>query len=192
MMPILLPFGPWMLVALLVCTLLGAGLGIWVLRREPAPSEPAEKPPAASILLGGRAWRILQSGTLEHAVWIDRLLLESHLRAVRLQPGETAEQFASRLLDALTVSGKSLDLLAGLLVPGELRDEEWSPEVAAATARFLQKLSGPQDLAAARALLVTAVLGFFEGGLGSIARSGIASPAPLPPPVRQPRTTKPC
>lgn len=146
---------------------------------------------STSFELGGRRWRIIASGRLKREVWLDRLLLEAKLRDVELQPGESGEQFVSRLLDACILSGKAFELLGGLLLPQEIPDEAWTPARAAETAAFLENLQGEREKAAFRAMLVTALLGFFVGGLGSAGRSATASHRREREPRSTPQTAAP-
>lgn len=127
------------------------------------------------IELGGRRWRILQNGPLEHAIWMDRQVLQANLRGLRQQAGEAPEAFANRILDQIIISGTVFHLLSGMLLPEEVKDVDWTPALAEQTSGFLRRLTDERDKMAIRSLLVSLVLVFFVHGLRFSAVSGIAS-----------------
>lgn len=131
------------------------------------------------IELGCRNFRIIETSTLEHLIWMDRQVTEAGLsRSFRAGLGtKTADEFAAGVWEQISKSGQVFSLLAGMLIPQNLRDEDWTPEEAAKTIAFLKKLTSPVDHARIRSLLVSVVLGFFGSARGFAAVSDIASTA---------------
>ena len=112
------------------------------------------------IELGGRRWRILQAGTLEHMIWMDQQVTEAGLTAL-LKAAPSEGEWTDRIWQAISHSGQTFPLLSGMLIPENLSDDAWTPAEAEKTSAFLKKLTAPEDKARIRALLVSVVLGFF-------------------------------
>jgi hypothetical protein len=121
------------------------------------------------IDLGGRRYRILEVGTLEHLIWMDALIAESGLKNSLLQPLPAtptgAGDFAGKVWERLSKSGRIFDFLGGMLAPEELQDEDWTPAIAQDLARGFKKLTDPGDHARIRSILIALVIGFFEAAL---------------------------
>lgn len=131
----------------------------------------------ATLELGGHRWRPIQQPTLEHAIWMDKHVLEAGLHKLTQAPEETEEQFAARIWELIARSDKVFLFLGGMLLPDELPDDAWTPEEAQRTAARFKKISAPAEMAGLRTHLVALVLYFFVKGLGSLQPTGIASGA---------------
>lgn len=128
-----------------------------------------------TLTLGGRQWRILQRFTLEHVIWMDRQVIEAGLDRIARLAAETEEQFAARIWRQIATTEKALHLLSGILLPAELKDEEWTPLIAAHSVAAFKKITDPVEQRAVRTQLAALVLYFFVHGLGSFASTGTAS-----------------
>ena len=115
------------------------------------------------IELGGRHWRILETSTLQHLLWMDQRVAESGLAGLLQQAVTVKEagEHAGRIWEQISKSGKALAFLGGMLMPEKIPDIEWTPARAEETMAFLEKLTAPEDHARIRSLLVSVVLGFF-------------------------------
>ena len=128
-------------------------------------------------ILGGRTFLPLRESTVEQDFRFLALVGRARIDEVVMQPGERAEAFARRLLEATIESGVILDLLGCLLVPAELapgdRDpgEVWTSEIGKETARFLGQLRDPKDKAEVRGLVLSLLVSFFESGIVSLSTS---------------------
>lgn len=123
------------------------------------------------IALGGREYRVIKTSTVEHDVWMMARVVDAGIRQVTMEPGESPEAFATRLTGELARSGQVLALLGGVMIPSELQDLQWTPEVAKATAAALGQLTDPDDKQAVLSQIASLVAGFFEAGLISFMTS---------------------
>jgi hypothetical protein len=129
-------------------------------------------------LLGGRTFIPITESTVEHDLYFHGLAGQAGLRFEKHEH-ESAGDFAERLLEETIQSGKALELLGCLVVPEETGLEGWSPEEARETAAFIGKLTGEEDKALVRALILSLLMDFFRCGLASIwtsAKSSRTSP----------------
>jgi hypothetical protein len=118
-----------------------------------------------SYNVGGREFRALQTSTLEHDFWTMRHLREAGLDQLRRNPDETAEDFAVRLLHEIIASGKAFLLVGAFLIPANMQDADWTPEVGASSAAFFGSLTGTRDKQIIQAIVVTLLTSFFQLGL---------------------------
>ncbi len=143
----------------------------WVPRA--LPQKPAR--PGAPIILGGRVFRPIGESTVEHDLKFMALLRDLGLDDPHRPESEAPEQFAVRLLNDLISSGRALEALGYLLIPGEARSEDWTPALGEETAEFLGGLVDPKDKARVQGLTLSFLRDFFELGLGSWALSTSSS-----------------
>jgi hypothetical protein len=134
------------------------------------------------IKLGGREWRIVQTSTLQQVIWMDRQIAETGVASL-LQRAPVGANWSEQIWAQISKSDKTFPLLSGMLLPREISDEDWTPEVAEKTAAFLKKLTAPEDHAAVRSLLISVVLGFFGAAQRYAELSAIALAAPAAPPA---------
>jgi hypothetical protein len=69
------------------------------------------------------------------------------------------------MLGQMAASRKDADFAAALLVPSELEDVDWDPEVATMTATFIKKLTAQSDKLVLRSLTIELLGGFINAGL---------------------------
>ena len=121
------------------------------------------------VKLGGRAYRAVAVSTVERGVVIMGRVRTARRDARPMEPEkETAEPYALRVLEALLVSPGVLELVGALIIPQDVeRDELWTPQLAADTARFVGRLTSPQDKAVVKQLLLGLLIPFLESGLGN-------------------------
>ena len=137
-------------------------------------------------VLGGRAFLTIKESTVEQDFLFLALVKRARLDDVVLEPGESPEDFARRLLEAAVESGGILEILACLLVPEEAaqrgRDpgEAWTREMAEETARFLGGLKKPEDKDKIRGLVLSLLIPFVESGIVSLRTSTTSSDGAVP------------
>lgn len=136
---------------------------------------------ATTHTLGGRVFREAKRSTIEHDIWTMDQIRASGLDSVRRDPDEMFEEFGLRLLDVALRSGRALDLIGGLLLPDEVDDLDWSPELAKETAKFLGRLSSEEDKQQVHVLLGKLVAGFFAAGVLSVGTSPVSSASQMAP-----------
>lgn len=138
--------------------------------------------------IGGRTFLPLRESTVEQDFRFLALVGRARIDEVVMQPGESPEAFARRLLEVTIESGVILDLLGCLLIPEDIapqdRDpgEVWTPEVGQETARFLGQLRDPKDKAEVRGLVLSLLVSFFESGIVSLWTSTTSSTEAIPEP----------
>ncbi len=115
--------------------------------------------------IGGFEWRAVKRSTIEHQFFTMKVLLEAGLGNPRKAPTETPEDFATRLLNQLILSGQAFLLLGCLLIPEHKKDADWSPEMANETATLIKALSDDEDITAVKQALIGALISFFKAGL---------------------------
>ncbi|MFH1680358.1 MAG: hypothetical protein ABIH26_06910 [Candidatus Eisenbacteria bacterium] len=137
-------------------------------------------------VLGGRTFLTVKESTIEQDFHFLALVKRARIDEIILEPGESPEAFARRLLEATVESGSILDLLGCLLVPAEVtpqdRDpgEAWTREMGEETARFLGSLRGPADKATIRSLVLSLLVSFFESGIVSLWTSTMSFDEAIP------------
>jgi len=136
--------------------------------------------------LGGRTFLTVKESTVEQDFRFLALVKQARIDEVTLEPGESPEAFARRLLEAAVESGAILELLGCLLVPDEAaprgRDpgEAWTLEMAEETARFLGGLRKPEDKDRIRGLVLSLLIPFVESGIVSLRTSTTSSDGAVP------------
>lgn len=142
--------------------------------------------------IGGRTFLPLRESTVEQDFRFLSLVGRARIDEVVMQPGESPEAFARRLLEVTIESGVILDLLGCLLIPEDIapqdRDpgEVWTPEVGQETAKFLGQLRDPKDKAEVRGLVLSLLVSFFESGIVSLWTSTTSSTEAIPNPKDSP------
>lgn len=127
-------------------------------------------------VLGGRTFIAVRNSTVEQDLFFERARREAGLDELAVEPDETGEQFAMRLLDTVVRSGKLLTLLGTLLMPEEAiprkfparTGETWTPEMAEETALHIGALQGSDEKAKVRILVLELLVAFFENGTVSL------------------------
>src|SRR6185503_12091079 len=98
-----------------------------------------------------------------------------------MQQGETPEAYMNRLLDGVLSSDRALLLLGGLLLPATAKPEDWTADMAHATAQHLGSIIEPGEKSKLYAEVASALLGFFSNGIGSWVASAVSSAAAAGP-----------
>jgi hypothetical protein len=124
------------------------------------------------ITLGGRKFRAIQESTVEHDIEVRALMHEAGFDVLAKRKDETADDFVVRMLGQMSASRKDADFAAALLVPDDLDDVEWNPEVAAMTAAFIKKLTAQVDKLVLRSLTIELLGGFISAGLLAASAGG--------------------
>jgi hypothetical protein len=122
---------------------------------------------AQIIELGGKSYRAIEVSTVEHDFTVMQLLVETGLDKVSKAEGESADDFAIRVLRTVMASGKSFDLLGAFLIPADIPDLDWTTELGVVTRQFVSRIADPAEKLLVRNALVTMLLSFSEAGLFS-------------------------
>jgi hypothetical protein len=120
-----------------------------------------------TITLGGRHFRPIQRSTVEHDIEVRALMHDAGFDMLAKRKEESADDFVVRMLGQMAASRKDADFAAALLVPDELADTEWTPEVAGITAAFIKHLTAQEDKLVLRSLTIATLSGFISAGLVS-------------------------
>ena len=129
------------------------------------------------ITLGGRKFRPILESTVEHDIAVRALMHEAGFDMLAKRKDESADDFVVRMLGQMSASRKDADFAAALLVPDDLDDVEWSPEVAAMTAGFIKKLTAQADKLVLRSLTMEMLGGFIAAGLQEFSNGELAASA---------------
>lgn len=130
---------------------------------------------AEIYVLGKRRFFSAPVCTIQHSFFTAGLLRRSGLDRLQVEPGEAAEDFATRIVLETLAGGEALQLLGCLLLPEGIEPSSWRPELAQETAEFIGGLTAEEDHALVRSILIQALLSFFESGLVSLWTSRISS-----------------
>jgi hypothetical protein len=120
---------------------------------------------AKPIELGGRKFRAVVESTVEHDIEVRALVHDAGFDLLAKRKDESPDDFVVRMIGQLSASRKDADFAGVLLVPEELDDTEWTPEVAVETTRFIKKLTAQADKLILRNLSMELLSGFINAGL---------------------------
>lgn len=123
------------------------------------------------VELGGRKLRQIVRSTVKHDLWLMDKIRRSGMREITMMVGESAEDFASRLLDTLIQSNSVTPLIAGCFMDEDMDDLKWSPESAMELAKFIDELDSEQDKSKVFEIVVSLVTSFLETGVVSLMTS---------------------
>lgn len=129
----------------------------------------------AEYKIDGQLFRTIERTTIENDFFVMKHLRAAGIGNCTPNAGESAEEFATRLLYGIVESGAPFELLGGLLLPSGMSDEEWCPAQAKTTAAILRQVNDPESKAQVQAVLVSVVAGFFQAGLRFLTPSLAAS-----------------
>lgn len=115
--------------------------------------------------IGGRKFHAMLVTTVEHDFWLMKHIHEAGLDDVRIANDEKPDAFAVRLLHEVVFSGKAFNLLGGTLIPSNMRDEDWTPQVGEQTAEFFRTLTTADDKQRIQSAVVQLLISFFIQGL---------------------------
>jgi hypothetical protein len=143
---------------------------------------------AEKLSLGGREYVYVGAdGPLRQDLFLLANARHAGLAGVFIAEGETPEAFAQRLLDSCITSGRALRILSALIVPAGVKPEAWNEEDAYKVECALAAIVDPAEKTRVLTELLSAILGFFENGLGpwiasvrasSVRNAGASSPSP--------------
>jgi len=123
--------------------------------------------------IDGVLYRMVERSTLAQDFYVMRHLRAAGLANCTPHDGESAQDFALRLIAQVVERGAPIELLAGMLLPEGVPDEKWTPETAASTAAQLSIITNPADKAEIQKVLVAIITDFFREGLRSSQHSRI-------------------
>lgn len=118
-----------------------------------------------SITIGGKIFRVIKSSTLEHDHWCMGEIRGAGLDRMTVAKDELPDDFVRRILAETIRSGRVYALLGGFLIPDDVQDNDWTPDIAKETAGFMRKLTDPADKSIVNMQVVALLIGFFEKGL---------------------------
>lgn len=136
--------------------------------------------------IGETLYRMVERSTLANDFHVMKHLRAAGLADCSPGQGEAAEDYALRLLYTVVENGAPFELLGGLLLPEGIPDEQWTAELAAATAGALRRITDPADKAEVQKLLIGLLTDFFREGLRYLKPLPIASSAPAQAEAAQP------
>lgn len=119
------------------------------------------------LSLGGKVYRPAGIGPVKHDLYLMMHARHCGLAGASIREDEAPEDFASRLLDAMITSGRALLILGALLIPDGKTVDDWTEEMAYETAGALGAITDPAEKKLLYQELLSALLGFFQHGLGS-------------------------
>ncbi|WP_263418670.1 hypothetical protein [Terriglobus albidus] len=128
-----------------------------------------------TIVVRGRKYKHIGESTLRHDIFTEAQMLKAGVSRMELMPGESADEFAQRLLRTAYANTDIFLLLGCLLIPEEMKSLDWTEETAKETALFLGAVVDKEDKLTVRAQVVSAFQGFIEAGLVSLTLSASAS-----------------
>ena len=131
------------------------------------------------ITIAGKAFKAVTDSTLEHDMWTLQQLQRSGIDTIVMEEGESADNFAQRMLIQLLTNGTIFDLLGGLLMPASLKGADWTPEIAAESAKLFARTTGDEKILV-RKQIAGAMESFLAAGLLSSIRSRRSSALPIP------------
>ncbi|SRR6266705_1376587 len=102
------------------------------------------------ITLAGRDFRPIKHSTINHENWMMVRIRAAGLVSMKLADGEDTEAFIRRLASSVWESGKAVEIMSGLLIPAEIEDVKWTPEMAPRMADFIGNLFEDDDKAKVR------------------------------------------
>jgi hypothetical protein len=120
------------------------------------------------VRISGREFKAVTDSTLQHDAWTVQQLDRAGIRKLVLEEGETPDEFVSRTIAQLMISGAMFDLMGALLMPAELKGSDWTPEMAIETGKLFARATGPD-----KAIIKGEIAGAMEAFLGSALLSSI-------------------
>jgi hypothetical protein len=120
---------------------------------------------SSTIQLGGRKFRAIQESTVEHDIEVRALVTEAGFDMLTKQKDESADDFVARMLAQMARSRKDADFAGVLLIPAEMHDTDWTPDIGKETTAFIKKLTAADDKQTIRNLGIELLGGFISAGL---------------------------
>jgi len=125
------------------------------------------------IVLGGREFRVIDFDrrTVAADHYMAKLVRQCGADKAMPVEGEQDAVYLVRMQSLLIDSGKTPEIIAGLLLPLGMDEADWTPGTANRTAQFIAKLNTQEDREKVMDLALEVVFGFFRQGLEQLARS---------------------
>ena len=108
---------------------------------------------------------MVERSTLANDFYIMKQLRATGIADCTPREGESANDYALRLLYSVVENGAPFELLGGLLLPEGIPDEKWSPDQAEITAAMLGRLTDEESKAEVQRVLIALLTDFFREGL---------------------------
>lgn len=124
-----------------------------------------------TITVKGRTFRPVKNSTIEHDFTLMGHIRASGIDQVSLEEGEALEGYATRLFNILIPSGRVFPMLGCILMPEEMEDAAWTPNVGKETEEFLKGISEPEDKLLIEQEMINLVINFFHAGILSLKTS---------------------
>ena len=116
--------------------------------------------------LDGKEFRQITESTLEHDGHTVAMLRTMGFGESKI--GETEVQMKDRVLAAVVSSGYMLPLLGHLLIPAEIKDLDWTPEIAQETAKYLAGVHSPEAKSFVTTQIVQMAVFFCQAAVASL------------------------
>ena len=123
---------------------------------------------AGTLALGGREYRPLLLSNIAHDCWTMSQIRSAGLDQVSMGLDETPEDFARRLVGLIVQTKRIFLLLGGLLIPNDMKDLQWTEELAEQTAAHLQTVTDLEEKKLLMSEIAGLVASFFGDGLTSL------------------------
>lgn len=130
----------------------------------------------SEITIQGRRYTQIVNGTFAHDMWLMSKIRESGLSNIKINEGESQDEFIERIAAVAFESGGALDLLGGTCLPEGVESGKWTPEIAKATADFFGGVTDPKDKQIIRSMMAGLLFHFFVSGVAystTFQKSGI-------------------
>jgi len=111
-----------------------------------------------------------------HDTFTMRQVRLAGLDSMPMDAGETAEHYARRMLEQMLTSANVLTLLGCFVLPEDVADLDWTPELAEITGRYFGGLHEPEDRVGVQAQLLSVIVPFLQSGLAYLTASAPSSP----------------
>lgn len=125
--------------------------------------------------IDGALYHTIERSTLANDFYVMQQLRRAGIADCTPRGGETANDYALRLLYSIIDAGAPFELLGGLLLPEGIPDEKWTVEQAETTAAVLRQVTDPADKAEIQKILIAVMTDFFCAGLRYLKPSPDAS-----------------
>lgn len=142
-----------------------------------------------NITIGGREFRQLAEPlTWRHEFWVAARVERGGLNADP-QPGESEDAFLRRIVFSAADSDALFDLLGAALIPAQLEDSAWTPQVALETSAFLGGVTDPATRSVRNNLIAEVLFPFLRAAIARCATSPNSSATPASPSATAAPTT---
>ncbi len=147
-----------------------------------------------TIAIGGRSFRRIEHPTLRLDIYGATLAARGGLVGVQAERGESEGDLCWRIAAGANEAGVLFELLGCTLIADELRDDQWTEEVARETAAYLAELSDPAEKSKIHLQIGALLYPFFRDAIARLQTSPsssgpVASSPASPVPIAAPPGT---